>query len=163
MSHLSPGMSPDQLLKSPFSTELEQGISLLKELQTQITTMSVDPVLSASDYKVKTPLFISTLSRVLYADEAAKDQGTFISPVSLQALQEVESRSLVITAGTVETDSASRWIEGMSSAVTQKNWYKETKHLPARQQESEKEIGDIGSRYRMALNQSWFAKESRTS
>lgn len=163
LSYLPPGMSPDQILRMQFTSmtnEFQQGISILGELQPHIITMSVDPVLAALDDKVQTPMFVSTLSRILHADEAAKGRGGFSSPVSLQALRVVESRSLVITAGAVETDVASRWIEGMSSAVTQKKWYKLTKRLPARQQESEKEVGDVESRYNMALNQSWFAKES---
>ncbi|MCM3133841.1 extracellular solute-binding protein [Paenibacillus polysaccharolyticus] len=163
LSYLPPGMAPDQILKMqliPITNESQQGVGLLRELQPYIMTMSADPVLSASEYKVPTPMFVSTLSRILHADEAAKGRGTFTSPVSLQALQAVESRSMVITAGTVETDAASRWIEGMSSAVTQTKWYKQTNRLPARQQENKKEVGDVESRYNMASNQSWLAKES---
>ncbi|MDT0124028.1 ABC transporter substrate-binding protein [Paenibacillus sp. RRE4] len=163
LSYLPPGMSPDQILRmqlTSMTNEFQQGVSLLGELQPHIVTMSVDPVLSASDYKVQTPMFVSTLSRILHADELAEGRGTIKSPVSLQALRAVESRSLVITAGTVETDAASRWIEGMSSAVTQNKWYKQTKRLPARQQEIEEQVEDVGSRYNMALNQPWFAKES---
>ncbi|WP_434750124.1 extracellular solute-binding protein [Paenibacillus amylolyticus] len=162
MSYLPPGMSPDQILKmqpASMTNEFQQGVSLLSELQPHILTMSVDPLLSASDYKVQTPMFVSTLSRILRTDEVAKGKGTFASPVSLQALQAVDSRSLVITAGSVETDAASRWIEGMSSAATQNKWAKQTKRLPARQQEMEKEAGSIEGRYSMVHNQSWFSKE----
>lgn len=161
MNYLTPGMSPDQILNISSSSrviELQQGISLLNELRPQIMTLSADPVLSASDYKVKTPMFVSTLSRILQADETAEGRGTFKSPLPLQSLQAVEARSLVITSGSVEVDAASRWIEGMTAAAVQRNWYKQTKRLPAGKQWNEQEAKNVDGHYGTVQNQSWFSK-----
>ncbi|MGO4530997.1 extracellular solute-binding protein [Paenibacillus sp. 2TAF8] len=162
LSYLPLGMSPDQILRmqpASMTNEFQQGVSLLSELQPHILTMSVDPVLSASDYKVQTPMFVSTLSRIRKVDEASKGQGSFASPIFLQVLHTAQSRSLVITAGSAEMDTASRWIEGMLSAATQNKWVKQTKRLPARQQEMEKETGNVEARYRVIPNQPWLSKE----
>ncbi|MBU5354229.1 extracellular solute-binding protein [Paenibacillus barcinonensis] len=162
MSYLPPGMSPDQVLRlqsvSP-AGELQRGVRLLSELQPYITTMAAVPVVSSSNYKVKTPMFVTTLSRMLYADESAQDGATVRTSISLEPLQAVKSRTLVITAGSVETDAASRWIEGMTSAATQNKWYVQTKRLSARQQEQNQQASQVQARYNGLLEPFWFSKD----
>ncbi|MBR2563589.1 MAG: extracellular solute-binding protein [Paenibacillus sp.] len=162
MGSLPLGMSPDQIITlQPTSlvNELQQGITLLNELQPQIKTLSEDPVGSASNVKMNTPMFVSTLSRILQEDEAAGDKDRLVSDNLLKPLHAVESRSLVITSGSVEADAASRWIEGMLSASTQKKWFDETKRLSARKEEMKQGAEDSGILNEKFKNQSWFSKD----
>ncbi|CAI6070355.1 hypothetical protein PAECIP112173_02159 [Paenibacillus sp. JJ-100] len=165
MGSLPLGMSPDQIITlQPTSlvNELQQGITLLNQLQPQIKTLSEDPVGFASNVKMSTPMFVSTLSRILQEDEAAGDQrnqNRFVSDNLMEPLHAVESRSLVITSGSVEADAASRWIEGMLSASTRKKWFDETKRLSARKAETKQVAEDSGILYEKFKNQSWFSKD----
>ncbi|PYE45764.1 carbohydrate ABC transporter substrate-binding protein [Paenibacillus barcinonensis] len=162
MGYLTPGMSPDQVLRLQSASptgELQRGISLLNELQPYITMMSALPVNFASNDKAHTPLFVTTLSRILYTDEASPDVEILRPSVSLEPLQAVRSRSLVITAGSVETDAASRWIEGMRSATVQNKWHVQAKRFSARQHEQNQQATQVQARYKILLKPFWFTKD----
>ncbi|WP_458461203.1 extracellular solute-binding protein [Paenibacillus sp.] len=162
LNHLEPGMAPDQVKRSQIGSqtgELQQGIQLMDQIRPHIRVQSTAPVFSSSADQNETPMVVSLLSQLLIADRARIIDKDSLKRISFESLESVKSRSLVITAGSVEAEEASRWIEGMSSATTQLKWYQQANRLPAKQQELDLESEKLAGRYDMTKGQSWFLTE----
>jgi hypothetical protein len=78
-------------------------------------------------------------------------------------LEPLGSRSLVIAAGSLEAEEASRWIEGMTSSSVQSEWYQEANYLPAKQQELDLESQKLITKYDTTDIKSWVPAESSQS
>lgn len=159
LNHLEPRMAPDQVKRTQLDSQtrdLQQGIQLMNQIQPLIKLESTNPGFSPTADQNDIPMVVSLLSQLLDADQGSTVDKESLKRISLETLETVKSRSLVITAGSVEAEEASRWIEGMTSATTQLKWYQQVNRLPAKQQEldlaSEKLVGP----YDMTKGQSWF-------
>ncbi|OMF13349.1 hypothetical protein BK131_15665 [Paenibacillus amylolyticus] len=162
LNHFEPGMAPDLVKRSQISSQtgdLEQGIQLMDQLQPHIKVQSTDPEFSPTADQNGTPMVVSLLTQLVSAVQVSTDDQDSLERISFETLETVKSRSLVITAGSIEAEEASRWIEGMTSATTQLKWYQQTNRLPAKQQELDVESEKLAGHYDMTKGQSWFSTE----
>lgn len=162
LNHFEPGMAPDQVKRSQTSPQisgLEQGIQLMDQIQPYIRGQSTNPEFSPTADQNGIPMVVTLLSQLLSTEqESTVDKGS-LGRITFETLESMESRSLVITAGSVEAEEASRWIEGMTSATIQLKWYQQVNRLPAKQQELDLESEKLAGRYDMTKGQSWFSTE----
>ena len=128
----------------------------MNQIQPLIKLESTNSEFSPTADQNGTPMVVSLLSQLLSADQASAVDKDSLERISFETLETVNSRSLVITAGSVEAEEASRWIEGMTSATTQLKWYQQVNRLPAKQQELDMESEKLVGRYDMTKGQSWF-------
>ncbi|MFX3646062.1 MAG: extracellular solute-binding protein [Paenibacillus sp.] len=159
LNHFEPRMAPDQVSQTQMdsqSGELQQGIQLMNDIQPYIIAQSTNPMISSTADENNTPMVVSLLSQLLSADQGSAVNKDSLERISIETLETVNSRSLVITAGSVEAEEASRWIEGMTSAATQLKWYQQVNRLPAKQQELDLESEKLAGRYGMTKRHSWF-------
>lgn len=161
LHHLEPGMAPDQVKGAQISSQtgdFQQGMQMMNQIQPYIMVQTDNPDFSSSADQKVTPMIVSLLSQLLNAEQSTVDKDS-MERISIEALEPVNSRSLVITAGSVEAEEASRWIEGMTSAGTQLKWYQQTNRLPAKQQELDVESEKLAEHYDITKGQSWFSTE----
>ncbi|MET1169965.1 hypothetical protein BK124_13390 [Paenibacillus amylolyticus] len=159
LNHLEPKMAPDQVKRTQIDSQtgnLQQGIQLMNQIQPLIKLESTNSEFSPTADQNGTPMVVSLLSQLLSADQASAVDKDSLERISFETLETVNSRSLVITAGSVEAEEASRWIEGMTSATTQLKWYQQVNRLPAKQQELDMESEKLVGRYDMTKGQPWF-------
>ncbi|MCW3791304.1 extracellular solute-binding protein [Paenibacillus sp. LS1] len=162
LNHLEPRMAPDQVNRTQIDSQtgdLQQGIQLMNQIQPYIIAQSTSSMFSPTADDNGTPMVVSSLSQLLSAEQASTVDNDSLERLSLETLESVMSRSLVITAGSVEAEEASRWIEGMTSATTQLKWYQQSNQLPAKQKELDMESEKLAERYDMTKGQSWFSTE----
>lgn len=160
LNYLEPKMAPDQVSQTQMDSQtgdLQQGIQLMNQIQPHIMAQSTNPMISSTTDENNTPMVVSLLSQLLSADRASAVNNDSLERISFDTLETVNSRSLVITAGSVEAEEASRWIEGMTSAPTQLKWYQQVNRLPAKQQELDLESEKLAGRYDMTKRHSWFS------
>ncbi|PQP80534.1 hypothetical protein C0Q44_27595 [Paenibacillus sp. PCH8] len=162
LNQFEPRMGPDEVKRSQVSSQtagLQQGIQLMDQIQPHIMVQSSHPVFSPIVDQKGTPMVVSLLSQLLGANRDRIDDKDPFEQISFETLESVNSRSFVITAGSVEAEEASRWIEGMTSAAIQVKWYQQANHMPAKQQELDLESQKLAGHYHMNKGESWFSSE----
>ncbi|MFC9710353.1 extracellular solute-binding protein [Paenibacillus sp. NPDC056933] len=163
LNQFDPGMAPDRIKKAQTSSQTEayqQIIQLLDQIQSHITVESTNPTISASGEQTGAPMVVTLLSRLLSGNQGVAGEKASTDRIALDALEPLRSRSLVIAAGSLEAEEASRWIEGMTSSSVQSEWYQQAKYLPAKQQELDLESQKLITKYDTTDVKSWFPAES---
>lgn len=166
LNQFEPGMAPDKIKKAQTSSQMEayqQVIQLLDQLQPHITVESINPTLSASDDQTDAPMVVTLLSRLLSGNQGMAGEQSSMERIALSKLEPLGSRSLVIAAGSLEAEEASRWIEGMTSSSVQSEWYRQANYLPAKQQELDLESQKLITKYGTTDIKSWVPAESSQS
>jgi ABC-type glycerol-3-phosphate transport system substrate-binding protein len=166
LNQFEPGMAPDKIKKAQTSSQTEayqQIIQLLDQLQPHITVESINPTLSASDDQTDAPMVVTLLSRLLSGNQGVAGEQSSMERIALSKLEPLGSRSLVIAAGSLESEEASRWIEGMTSSSVQSEWFQQANYLPAKQQELDLESQKLIAKYDMSDIKSWFPAKSSQS
>ncbi|WP_440111108.1 extracellular solute-binding protein [Paenibacillus sp. QZ-Y1] len=163
LNEFDPGMAPNTLKKALTSSQTEgyqQVIELLDQIQPHIAVDTTNPVLSSTVNQKGTPMIVTLLSRLLNEHQSDADQKGSTERLALDVLEPLRSRSLVIAAGSLEADEASRWIEGMTSSAVQSEWYQQAHRLPAKQKELDLESQKLTNQYDMADVKLWLPIES---
>ncbi|MEC0123944.1 extracellular solute-binding protein [Paenibacillus pabuli] len=162
LNQFEPGMAPDKIKKAQTSSQTEAYqpiIQLLDQIQSHITVESVNPTISASDEQTGAPMVVTLLSRLLSENQPGAGEQDSTKGIALRGLEPLRSRSLVIAAGSLEAEEASRWVEGMTSSSVQLKWYQQAKYLPAKQRELDLESQKLITKYHTTDVKSWFSTE----
>ncbi|SDL43686.1 ABC-type glycerol-3-phosphate transport system, substrate-binding protein [Paenibacillus sp. OK060] len=163
LNQFDPGMAPDKIKKAQTSSQTEaykQIIQLIDQIQSHINVESMNPTISSSGEQTGVPMVVTLLSRLLSGDQGVAGEQESSEKIALSALEPLRSRSLVIAAGSLEAEEASRWIEGMTSSAVQSEWYQQANYLPAKQQELDLESQKLITKYNTTDVKSWFPADS---
>ncbi|WP_405153325.1 extracellular solute-binding protein [Paenibacillus sp. FSL K6-0108] len=166
LNQFEPGMTPDKIKKAQTSGQTEsyqQVIQLLDQIQSYLTVKSKNPTISSSGEQTEAPMVVTLLSRLLSVNQGVASKQGSSEKIAFSALESLRSRSLVIAAGSLEAEEASRWIEGMTSSPVQTEWYEQANYLPAKQQELDLESQKLITKYDATDVKSWFPTESSQS
>ncbi|MGC5773780.1 hypothetical protein [Paenibacillus pabuli] len=162
LNQFEPGMAPDKIKKAQTSSQTEAYqpiIQLLDQIQSHITVESINPTITASDEQTGAPMVVTLLSHLLSENQHGASEQNSTKGIAFRTLEPLRSRSLVIAAGSLEAEEASRWVEGMTSSSVQSKWYQQANYLPAKQQELDLESQKLITKYDTTDVKSWFPVE----
>ncbi|WP_338540188.1 ABC transporter substrate-binding protein [Paenibacillus tundrae] len=149
LNHFEPGLAMNYMMNgeqgSLLEGEYQQELQLIEKIQPYLHLDAKNAESSEAFQQNIVPMTVMSLSRLLQENKTiVGDTGSF-NQIAVTALLPVKSRSFVITTGSSETDGASRWIEGMTSAAVQLEWFQRAHYLPTKQDQMNVQSGKLAS------------------
>lgn len=168
LNEFGSGVAPSTLRKATESHtvgEYEQALQVLNRVQPYIQVQNTDLSFADKDMQEEALMIVTPFSQ-LVKDDLVLTEDRLTNRIMFKPLAPVPSRSFVITSGSHEAEQASRWIEGMTSASVQSDWYQQAHHLPGQQQQLNTESRKLSVEGKMMSSngQEWFvSKTSETA
>lgn len=167
LNHFEPGLATDRMMNAEQGSLLEgdyqQELRLIEQIQPHLQLEAENTEFSGELQPNEVPMTVISLSKLLDENKTIMQNTGSLKQIALTALMPIKSRSFVITTGSSETDGASRWIEGMTSASLQSEWFQQAHYLPAKQEEMNAQSGKLASLFDKMDVKALFATKAASS
>ena len=139
----------------------EQALQVLNRVQPYILAKDADPGFADKDMQEEALMVVTPFSQLVKSNPSLTED-RLPNRIMFKPLAPATSRSFVITSGSHEAEQASRWIEGMTSASVQSDWYQQAHHLPAQQQQLnvESQKLSVEGQIMSGHGQEWFTSKT---